>query len=115
MADFNNFSLGSQLPQTFNTTAPSVAAPPPAPVPPAKPGNSNPFSGGILSNIFNPSGMVGAVSPFGDGGNPLGGLLSMLFGGGAQKKPVDPVSLPIDQRPQNIQNLVSMFSKGGQQ
>lgn len=106
MANFDNFSLMSQI-------APRQAAPAPvatpAPAPQATPQQNMPF--GFLSPLFE---RIGVNLPQSNPGLDLvGGLLGNLFGG-SKKKETTPTKAVIDQRPADVQRLVSMFSNGGQ-
>lgn len=119
MANWNNYSLGSQVP--FGAVNPSMVNRTEVPAATPSP-TSNPSID--LKMLANPLALLGQLgkggSPFslngvntgGPFGNLLGGILSPLFGGGQNKVEL-PKKTVIDQRPADIQALVSMFSNGG--
>lgn len=103
MANFDNYSLLSQVPQR------PVAAPAPAPqaAPQSAPQQNMPF--GFLSPLFDQiGGLPSSSGPL----NIVGGLLGSLFGS-KKKAPAEPAKAVIDKRPDDVQRLVSMFSNGG--
>jgi len=121
MVNWNNFSLGSQVP--FGAVSPSMTTrtevPAAQPKQPAQPSVdlqmlANPFL--LLSQLgkggspfqLNGSG-VSLGGPF---GNLLGGLLSPMFSN-SQQAAAPQQKTVIDQRSPETQALVSMFQNGG--
>lgn len=105
--DWNNYQMRRQMPMA-PMAPPPVADPAPVNAPPARPTYFGPFgaAGGLLGGLFNQSNQAQA--------NPLGfvgGLLGNLFN---KKQPEPEKKTVIDQRPDDVQRLVSMFSNGGQ-
>lgn len=105
MANFDNFSLMSQIPPR------TVSAPAPAPqaAPQSAPQQNMPF--GFLTPLFDKIGMYAPESSMGPL-NVVGGLLGSLFGGKKKATPA-PTNAVIDKRPDDVQRLVSMYSNGG--
>lgn len=105
MANFDNYSMMSQIP------ARPAPAPAPAPTPAPAPVQSNPMPFGFLTPLFDRIGMYAPQSSMGPL-NVVGGLLGSLFGGSKKTTP-EPTKAVIDKRPDDVQRLVSMFSNGG--
>lgn len=95
--DWNNFSLMSQIEPRAAQPAPT-SAPAPTPAPAAAPQPQNP-----LQALFGGLGQM----------NPILGIFSNLFQPKKKAEPVAPTPKVIDQRPDDIQRLVSLLSNRG--
>lgn len=110
MANWNNYSLGSQVP--FGAVNPSMVNR--TEVPAATSSTGAPFD---IAKLLSPLFMFSQIGKGQFGRNGVfGGLLgggSSPFGNNQTTTTAVPKKTVIDQRPADIQSLVSMFSNGG--